>query len=459
MERVHFIGIGGTGMGPLAKVFIERGSVVSGSDLQESETTAFLADLGAKIAIGHCSDHVGACDVVVYSSAIPDSNPELQAARVRGLKVLHRSEVWAELLNHGRGVAVGGAHGKTTITSMISWILDQNQLDPTVLIGARFAPFGPGAKYGRGGMVVAEADESDRSFLRYRPEVAVVTSIEADHLENYNGAFSELVQGYTEFLGNVRHGGLSVLGYDDPILQRLAHELPGPTVTYGFQPGAQWRAELLAMRQRGVTFNVYVDEAFFGQFELTVPGRHNVSNALAALVVGSHFGLTADQMRVPLAAFCGAQRRFQILGEASGVLVVDDYAHHPTEIAATLRAAAEGWKRRVIAVFQPQRYTRTQLLFDEFTDSFGYADAVFLTDIYSPPPEQPIVGVSAAVMGESMRRKGINVQWVGGQDQLVQELLGSVRAGDMVITMGAGPIWKSAHELLRSLADREHAPS
>ncbi len=455
MERIHFIGIGGTGMGPLAKVFVEQGRVVSGSDLQSSETTESLADLGATIFIGHSSAHIEHCDIVVYSSAIPESNPELQAARSQGLKVYHRSEVWAELLNNGRGVAVGGAHGKTTITSMISWILEQSGLDPTVLIGARFAPFGPGAKYGRGGMVIAEADESDRSFLRYRPEVAVVTSIEADHLENYNGAFSELVQGYTEFLHNVNPSGLVVLGYDDPILQSLAAELPSSVVSYGFQPGAVWRAEVLSFHEHGVTFAAYVNEVLFGHFELSVPGRHNVSNALAALAVGSYFGLTAEAMRRPLATFCGAQRRFQILGEAAGILVVDDYAHHPTEIAATLRAAAEGWQRRVVAVFQPQRYTRTQLLFHEFTDSFGHADVVFLTDIYSPPPETPISGVSAEIMAERMRAKGVNVRWVGEQEHLMQELLDHLDPGDIVITMGAGPIWKTARQLLVNLESRQ----
>ncbi len=458
MERIHFIGIGGTGMGPLAKVFVEKGFQVSGSDLQNSETTELLRSLGATIHYGHRPENINGCDSVVYSSAIPEDNPEMLAAKAQCLNIYHRSEVWADVMNSARGVAVGGAHGKTTVTSMISWILEENAWDPTVLIGARFAPFGPGAKFGKGQVVVAEADESDRSFLRYRPEVSVVTSIEADHLENYNGAFSELVQGYRSFLGNVGGQGLAVLGFDDPVARRLARELAGNWQGYGFDPGAYWRGEIVSLREGTVKFNVYKEGRAFGSFSLQVPGRHNVSNALAAAAVCHHFGLTPEQIRKPLASFCGAQRRFQILGESGDVLVVDDYAHHPTEIAATLKAASEGWKRRIVAVFQPQRYSRTQLLFDEFVDCFSQADLVFLTDIYSPPPERPIEGISSAIMAERMQHAGTAVHWIGEQSNVVAQLMPHLQPGDLVITMGAGPIWKSAHELLAQLHARR-APS
>jgi len=450
-QHIHLVGIGGTGMGPLAKIFLEMGYRVSGSDLQASETTTYLQKLGAQIFFRHAAENVNSATQVVYSSAIPRENPEVMAARQRGIRVLHRSEALAELINSRRGIAVTGAHGKTTITSMISLCLETAGLDPTVLIGAHCAPFGPGAKYGRGEFVVAEADESDRSFLRYRPEVAVVTTVEADHLENYHGRFEELVDSYRLFLDNCKPGGLRVLGIDSPVVRELSRDYAGAD-TYGFASDADWRAEITQIAQTSSRFLVYHKGNLVGEFQLKVPGRHNVANALACIAVGHYVGIPVPMLQEGLAHFGGASRRFQIVGERQGVLIVDDYAHHPTEIAATLRAAREGWNRRIIAVFQPHRYSRTQLLMDGFAQAFSDADALVLTDIYAPPPEQAIPGVSSVILAEKIRSQGKPVvSVVPNQADVAAFLEECVRPGDLVLVMGAGPIWRSAYELFDRL--------
>lgn len=448
-QHIHLIGIGGTGMGPLAKVFLEMGHTVSGSDLQSSDTTDYLAKLGAKIYFQHAATNVTGATSVIYSSAIPVQNPEMVAAQKNGMNVLHRSEVLAQLLNTRRGIAIGGAHGKTTITSMLALCLESAGLDPTVLIGAHFAPFGPGAKYGQGQFVVAEADESDGSFLRYRPEVTVVTSIEPDHLENYNGTFDSLIDSYRRFLANCEPEGLRLIGVDDPVAASISLEYD--CVTYGFSPRAQWRAEVLNLYQHQSQFRVYRQGAFFGDFELNVPGRHNISNALACVVVANYAGLSIAQSQAALRVFQGAERRFQIRGSMNGAIIVDDYAHHPTEIAAVIKAAKEGWSsRQVVAVFQPHRYSRTKLLFEEFSQAFKQADVVILTDIYAPPPEQAIPEVSSSVLADRIRdNKGPEkVYHIPRQEDVVPFLKGWLGAGDLVLVMGAGPIWRVARDLV-----------
>ena len=365
------------------------------------------------------------------------------------MNVLHRSEVLAQLLNSKRGIAVAGAHGKTTITSMLALCLENSGFDPTVLIGAHFAPFGPGAKYGQGEFVVAEADESDGSFLRYRPEVSVVTSIEPDHLENYNGTFASLIDGYRRFLANCMPQGLRLIGVDDTVAASISQEFS--CVTYGFSPQAQWRAEVLRLDQQTAQFRVYHQGRFFADFELAVPGRHNVANALACIVVATYAGVSIAQIQTALRAFRGAQRRFQVIGSANGAIVVDDYAHHPTEVAATIKAAREGWpERRIIAVFQPHRYSRTALLFDDFSRSFQEADIVIVTDIYAPPPEQAIPGVSSSVLAERIRdhRGPKKVYHIPQQEDVAPFLQGWLGTGDLVLVMGAGPIWRVARDLV-----------
>lgn len=448
-QHIHLIGIGGTGMGPLAKVFLEMGHTVSGSDLQSSDTTDYLINLGATVYFGHAASNVNGATSVIYSSAIPVQNPEIVAARQSGITIMHRSEVLAQLLNTKRGIAVGGAHGKTTITSMLSLCLERAGLDPTVLIGAHYTPFGPGAKYGRGQFVVAEADESDGSFLRYRPEVTIVTSIEPDHLENYNGTFEALIASYRQFLANCSPEGFRLIGIDDPVAAAVSYEYD--CVTYGFSPHAQWRAEVVELHEQRGRFRVYNHGAFFAEFELNVPGRHNIANALACIATASYVGLTIPQMQTALALFTGAQRRFQIVGNCNGALIVNDYAHHPTEILATVKAAKEGWaNRKIVAVFQPHRYSRTKLLFEEFSQAFRVADVVVITDIYAPPPEQPISGVSSATLAERIRKQGgpKAVYHIPKQEDVTPFLKSWLGSGDLVLVMGAGPIWRVAQDLI-----------
>ncbi len=448
-QHIHLIGIGGTGMGPLAKVFLEMGHTVSGSDLQPSDTTDYLVKLGAKVYFKHAAANVNGASSVIYSSAIPIQNPEIVAARQKGINVLHRSEVLAQLLNTKRGIAVGGAHGKTTITSMLALCLESEGLDPTVLIGAHFAPFGPGAKYGQGQFVVAEADESDGSFLRYRPEVAIVTSIEPDHLENYNGTFDSLIDSYRRFLSNANPGGMRLIGIDDAVAASISQEYE--CVTYGFSPHAHWRGEILDLNQTKARFRVYQHGTFFGDFELSVAGRHNVENALACIVVANYVGLSISQIQAAFSLFTGAQRRFQIIGSMNGAIIVDDYAHHPTEVAAMILAAKEGWpSRQVVAVFQPHRYSRTKLLFDEFSRAFTKADVVIITDIYAPPPEQPIPHVTSSALTDRIREKKgpKKVYHIPKQEDVVPFLKDWLTAGDLVLVMGAGPIWRVARDLV-----------
>ncbi len=451
-QHIHLIGIGGTGMGPLAKVFLEMGHNVSGSDLEPSDTTDYLTKLGATIYFKHSATNVNGATSVVYSSAIPRQNPEMIAARENGLNILHRSEVLAQLLNTKRGIAVGGAHGKTTITSMLALCLENAGFDPTVLIGAHFAPFGPGAKYGHGDFVVAEADESDGSFLRYRPEISVVTSIEPDHLENYDGTFESLIDSYRRFLANCAPNGMRLIGIDDTVAASMSHEYD--CVTYGFSPQAQWRAEVLSLDQNKSKFRVLRRGIVYGEFELNVPGRHNISNALACIVVADYVGVSIAQTQKALWAFTGAQRRFQIIGTMNGAIIVDDYAHHPTEVAAVIRAAKEGWPaRQIVAVFQPHRYSRTHLLFDEFSKSFKEADVVIITDIYAPPPEQAIPGVSASALADRIRgyQRSEKVYHIRKQEDVVPFLQGWLDNGDFVLVMGAGPIWRVARDLIQTL--------
>jgi UDP-N-acetylmuramate--alanine ligase len=457
---IHLIGIGGSGMSPIAKVLLEMGHRVSGSDLKGSPTTLNLEARGARIQIGHRPENVGRADLVVVSTAIAEDNPELLAARQRGIPVVHRSDMLAALLNERHGIAVAGAHGKTTVTSMIALVLERAGLDPTVVIGGELNDIGGSAKYGRGDYLVAEADESDRSFLRYRPRIAVVTTIEADHLEYYDGTLAKMVASFEEFLRNTLPGGLAVLGIDDPRVSAIGARRTGRQTTYALEAPADYTADNLALADGGSAFDVHHRGSRLGRMSLVVPGRHNVANALAALAVAAEVGILFETAREHLANFHGAKRRFQFIGEEGGVTVVDDYAHHPTEIRATLRAAREGWPdRRLVAVFQPHRYTRTHFLMEEFGKAFGWADAVVVGRIYSPPPEKPIPGVTAERLARLIEAaRGRPVALIEDNRDIVNYLARTVQPGDMVITMGAGDIWMVAEELVARLR-RERVPA
>ncbi|MFD2369883.1 UDP-N-acetylmuramate--L-alanine ligase [Brevibacillus sp. GCM10020057] len=454
-QHVHFVGIGGYGMSAIARVLIDLGYKVTGSDVAMNELAKKLEARGAAIHIGHSASHVEGADIIVYSTSIPKDNPEVIAAEEKGIPVMHRSQMLARILNERTGVAVAGAHGKTTTTSMISHVLEECGVDPTFIIGGELMNAGTNAKAGSSDYVIAEADESDGSFLEYRPMYEVVTSIEPDHLEHFGGEFNNLKQAYVKFLSHLKPGGKAVLCIDDQHVREVLPTVQETVVTYAiekpFVGTADFRAVDIECGDRRSRCQVYRGEELLGELALTVPGKHNIANALAAIIVCLDAGLSFAQIAGALATFRGAKRRFQIIGEARDILVVDDYAHHPTEIMATLKGAkASG--RRVIAVFQPQRYTRTYFLMDEFSRAFADADEVIITDIYSPAGEAKIEGVSSEVLVQKIRTNShARAQYIPTKEQVQEQLYKQIQPGDLVLTMGAGDIWKSAFWLAEKL--------
>lgn len=460
MKRVHFVGIGGVGMSAIAKVLIEKGWAVSGSDMSSSPLTAQLEELGARVHIGHDAAYLNGAELVVRSSAIPDDNPEVEEAARRGIPVLHRSEMLAMLLNGGEGVAVAGAHGKTTITGMIATVLETAQWDPSVLVGGELVGMEFRAKHGSGSYVVAEADESDGSFLRYRPHLAVVTSVEADHLENYGGSFDNLVAAYRKFISNVKPGGSAVLGLQ---AARVLGEIDGPVVVYGLDcPTCHYSGSILRMEEFYGSMEVKKAQRVLGIIEVSVPGAHNLENALAAAAACLELGMDFDSIARGLACFRGVKRRFQLIyrDRSRDILIVDDYAHHPTELKATLRTAKDVFHRRTVAVFQPHRFNRTQFLFNEFAAAFESADVLLLAPIYSPPPEKPIAGVSSKRLAEAIRAashkevKVFDELW-----DIVEWLVNNCQDGDMILTLGAGNVWQVGQKLAEQLQSMDGVSS
>ncbi|MBB6729307.1 UDP-N-acetylmuramate--L-alanine ligase [Cohnella zeiphila] len=455
-ERVHFIGIGGYGMSAIARVMLEMGYEVTGSDVARQELTDKLAAKGARIYIGHEPEHVRGADLVVYSTALPKDNVERKEAELLNIPTLHRAQMLARLLNDRTGVAVAGAHGKTTTSSMIALVMEASGLDPTYIIGGEIVNVGTNAKAGQGEYVVAEADESDGSFLQYRPAVAVVTNIEADHLENYDGDFQKLKDAYVKFLNQVRPGGCAVVCTDDENVREMLPKVADTRmITYAIDGDADYTAEQIELGDRCASFEVRRSGETLGTIRLSVPGRHNVYNALATVIVGLEAGLSFDRIAETIVGFRGAKRRFQVLGEVRDMLVIDDYAHHPTEIEATIQAA-KATQKRIIAVFQPQRYTRTFFLLDAFSRAFKEADEVIITDIYSPAGEQRIEGVTSQRLVELIAaNSNPNVTYVPTKEEVLTLLSSRVKPGDLVLTMGAGDIWKTAAELANQLEERE----
>lgn len=454
LEHVHFVGIGGYGMSAIARVMLDMGYQVSGSDVTSQELTQRLEARGATVYHGHAANQVDGADTVVYNTAIAPDNVEIQEARERHIPIIHRSEMLAQLMEGRVGIAVTGAHGKTTTTSMIAYILENSGLDPTFVVGGVVSNIGDNAKAGSGQFVVAEADESDGSFLHYHPEVAVVTNIEADHLEHYGGEFSNLKAAYKKFIEQIPASGVLVASASDNNLSELLPFANCEVITYAIEGKARYVARHVQLLDRGSRCEVYADNTHLGTLQLSVPGSHNVMNALAAIAVSRFAGVDFQQIAEALAEFHGAKRRFQIISETGGVLVIDDYAHHPTEISATIDAArATG--RRIVVVFQPQRYTRTFFLFDAFAKAFRGADEVAILDIYSPAGETRIEGVSAERLVEEIRiHSNPNVQFMKTKDDVFDYLVSSVASGDLVITMGAGDVWKVAERLSEALDNR-----
>ncbi|OYD08270.1 UDP-N-acetylmuramate--L-alanine ligase [Paludifilum halophilum] len=454
-EHVHFIGIGGYGMSAIARVLLEMGYRVTGSDVASNKLTEGLADRGAEIHRGHDSSLVHGADRVVYSSSIPESNVELEEARREGIPVLHRSQMLAVLLNHKKGIAVAGAHGKTTTSSMIAQTMEESGVDPTYVIGGEVVGLGSNAKAGQSDYVVAEADESDGTFLEYHPHMAVVTNIEPDHLENYDGEFDNLKKAYRQFLRQVKDDGVAVLGWDDAYLREIASETEARVITYALDRKADYNAVNIRQQLNRVHFDVQRGEDILGEVTICVPGRHNVANALATLIVCLESGLDFEQAARGLYRFQGAKRRFQVIGEVDDILVVDDYAHHPTEIRTTINGL-KAMERRIVAVFQPQRYSRTHLLMEEFSRSFGEVDELVITSIYSPPGEAPIEGVTSERLAE-MTRANCNphTYFCDTKEDVENYLIDRIQPGDLVITMGAGDIWRVAHNLVSALEKRK----
>jgi len=453
-EHVHFIGIGGYGMSAIARVMLEMGYTVTGSDVAAQELTEKLAKKGAKIYIGHTADNVEGADLVVYSTALSKDNVERVRAETLNIPVLHRAQMLARLMNTRKGVAVAGAHGKTTTSSMIALVMEQCGTDPTYIIGGEIMNMGTNAKAGKGDYVVAEADESDGSFLQYHPQLALVTNIEADHLENYDGDYAKLKQAYVRFLNQVKPGGKAIVCADDEILQAMIPNLQCDVLTYGIDSPADYRATDIVLGDRKSSFTFTYQDVPLGTIELSVPGRHNISNAMATIITCMQADIPFYAIAESIKEFRGAKRRFQVLGEVNDILVIDDYAHHPTEIQATIEAAKSTGKR-IIAVFQPQRYTRTYFLLEQFSQAFGDADEVIITDIYSPAGEKQIEGItSSRLVDMIIQNSNPNTKYIPTKEEVLSKLSEDVKPGDLVITMGAGDIWKAADGLAKALRAR-----
>ncbi len=453
-QHIHLVGIGGAGMSGIAEVLLTLGYKVSGSDLHQSDTTKRLEELGGRIFIGHQESNVGEAQVVVISSAVSPANPEVVTAKAKQIPVIPRAEMLAELMRLKYGVAIAGAHGKTTTTSMVASVLAQGGLDPTMVIGGKVNALGSHARLGRGDLLVAEADESDGSFLRLAPTIVAVTNIDREHLEHY-GTMECLNESFLEFINKVPFYGLAVLCADDERLRNLLPRIVKRYQTYGLRErdGAapDFRAAEIGLKEWGSEFRAYFRGKNLGPFRLAIPGVHNVSNALVAIAIGMELDVPLDLIRKGLASFTGVERRFQLRGEKGGVMVVDDYGHHPTEIRATLAAAKQGWDRRLVVLFQPHRYTRSRDLIAEFTHAFDQADLLYMTEIYAAG-EAPIPGVSGAKLAESVRATGHQgVTFVERKETLPDCVLPALKPGDLVITLGAGDIWKAGVGLLERL--------
>jgi UDP-N-acetylmuramate--alanine ligase len=450
---VHFVGIGGIGMSGIAELLTNLGYVVSGSDERRSPTTDRLSRLGVRVAIGHGVANVGDADVVVVSSAVRPTNAEVVEAARRRIPVIPRGEMLAELMRLREGIAVAGSHGKTTTTSMIAFVLERAGLDPTAVIGGRLSAFGGNARLGRGPLLVAEADESDRSFLKLRPTIAVMTNIDHEHLESYAG-FDDLQQAFVDFANSVPFYGAVVACADDPNVAAILPRLRRRVTTYGFSPEAEVSVTDVVLEpfssRATVRHRSGGAEETIGQITLGVPGRHNLQNAVGAAAAGLELGVPFARLASGLAEFRGAERRFEVRGEAGGVLVVDDYGHHPTEISAVLETVRT-LGRRIVVVFQPHRYTRTRALMASFGPALAAADHIVLTGIYAAG-EDPIPGVTLDALAEAVRRSvSVPVDVAPSLDHAADATLRACRPGDVVITLGAGSIAGLADRLVQAL--------
>jgi UDP-N-acetylmuramate--alanine ligase len=453
-QRVHFIGIGGIGMSGIAEILLTMGYVVSGSDLRASSTTERLARLGATIYLGHAAGNAAASDVVVTSSAVAKDNPEVVEARARKIPVIQRAEMLAELMRLKYGIAIAGMHGKTTTTSMVAAVLAGGALDPTVVVGGRVDAMGSNARLGKSQYLVAEADESDRSFLLLSPILAVVTNLDREHMDSY-ADMADVENCFVEFMDKVPFYGAVTACVDDERLRGILPRVRRRVYTYGMAAEADFRLRMLPGADHcHARFEINARGLVLGPFELHVPGRHNVLNATAAVAIGVQLGLAPEQIAAGLATFRGVDRRFQVRGVERGVTVIDDYGHHPTEIRATLQAARECGYGRVLVLFQPHRYTRTRDLMEDFAGAFGDADAVQVLDIYAAS-EQPIEGITGETLAAAIQAKnGGRVMYTASIAEAVERLAEDARPGEMILTLGAGSVSQAGPMVLEALRGR-----
>jgi UDP-N-acetylmuramate--alanine ligase len=454
VKCIHFVGIGGIGMSGIAEVLANLGYNVTGSDVQTSETTARLQKIGAKVIIGHAAENIGKADVVVTSTAVKTNNPEVVEAHKRNVPVIPRAEMLAELLKMKFSVAVSGSHGKTTTTSMISTILAQGNLDPTMVIGGKLASIGSNARLGDGEIIVAEADESDGSFLKLSPTIAVITNIDREHLDYYPG-INEIKNAFLTFANIVPFYGCTVVCSDNIHVREIIPSIKRKMITYGIESVADYSAVNIKFLKTKTTYTLVYKKKKLGTVELVVPGLFNVYNSLAAIAVARELNLDFSTIREGLKNFSGVQRRLEIKGRVGDITVVDDYGHHPTEIKETLKAMRQIWKNRLVVVFQPHRFTRTKALFEEFTKAFGNVDILILNDIY-PASEEPIAGINSAVLCKAIKKTGQkHVEYIPRAEETIEYLLKTVKAKDTVATIGAGSIYKIGEALIKELVARE----
>jgi UDP-N-acetylmuramate--alanine ligase len=464
IQRIHFVGIGGIGMSGIAEVLLNLGYKVSGSDLKSSSVTQRLASLGASTFEGHRAENIAGAEVVVTSSAISIENPEVAEAHKLHIPVIQRAEMLAELMRLKYGIAIAGMHGKTTTTSMVAAVLAAGGLDPTVVVGGRVDAMGSNARLGKSQYLVAEADESDRSFLKLSPILSVVTNIDREHMDCYRN-MRDVKKTFLEFMDRVPFYGMIVACNDDPLLRRLLPEVQRRTVTYGTKRGSDFWIKLDARKETPAgdsrplsRFRVTYRKSHLGDFTLHVPGVHNVLNATAAIAVGIGLDVGVDAIRAALDQFRGVDRRFQLRGRAAGVSVIDDYGHHPTEIKATLAAARQCGFRKIHVIFQPHRYTRTRDLLEEFTAAFTDADSLFVLDIYAAS-EQPIEGITGEILAQRIQEKaGKDVQYESSVAAAVDAAAAAADEGDMILTLGAGSVSQFGPMLLDKLKERQQAP-
>lgn len=445
-KRIHLVGIGGSGMSGIAEVLINSGYSVTGSDIEYSQTIEKIESIGGKVFIGHNPENIEGAEVVVYSTAISDENPELAYAKSKKLTVLRRAEMLSELLSLKKGIAIAGSHGKTTTTSMVSSVLGEAGIDPTFVVGGKVFGLGMHSKVGKGEYMVVEADESDGSFLKLKPDYCIVTNVDYEHLSHY-GSMENLKASFVDFINNIPFFGFAVLCADNPVLSSLFPSINKKYITYGIEQKADYYALNIALEKDSSAFEAYCGDRLIGDFKLSVPGMHNVLNALSSIAMASEIGIKTTFIQAALKNFHGVERRFQIKKQDERLMVVDDYAHHPVEIAATLKAA-KNWNRHIIAVFQPHRYSRMKDLMDGFAASLKLADSVILTDVYAAG-EVAIEGVSSMALLEKMRREGYkDVHYVPNKKDIKNNLKNMLKGGEIVIFLGAGDITKSCDDFV-----------